>query len=114
MGFARTRYLAKVFRRKYGVKGIVASRYLEAGYSISFNVSTKHGPVDFIAYRGKEKYAVIIAPHNAGREIVEALRRRAEVLQAKPVIIVYGKNKLKEDAVAAARELDVTIRRVRE
>jgi len=109
-------FTKKKLERRYGVEGYVAGRYVEAGYSVTMRFKTPGGVVSFVAKRSGELLAVDVVNGTieVGREMVEAIAEKAASIRAKPVLALYGSGpRVTEEALGAAREKGVTIRRFR-
>ena len=116
MTLAEIVFQQKKLEQKYGVEGKVAGRYVEAGFHVRMNVNTKHGRVSFVAIKGGEKLAVDVVSGKkvVGREELEAIKRKAESLGARPVLVLYGSGVvLGDDAKEFVRENNVAVKRVR-
>jgi len=102
--------------QKYGVEGKVAGRYVEAGFHVRMHVATKHGIVSFVAIKGRERLAIDVVD---GKKILskadlESLKRKAESLSAKPVLVLYGSGpRLNDEARNYARENSIEVKRIR-
>ena len=117
MSLARIVFMKKKLSRKFGVVGKVAGRYLEAGWSVHIGFETGAGTVDILAKKEGQVLAIDVVDGSVrvGPDAVEAIARKASRLRAKPVLVLYGSGpRLTEEAKAKARELGVTVRRVRE
>ena len=116
MTLAEIVFQRRKLEQKYGVEGKVAGRYVEAGFHVKMHVTTKHGAVSFVAIKGREKLAVdVVSSKRAlSKADLESLRRKAESLSAKPVLVLYGAGpKLDDEARNYARENSIEIRRIR-
>ncbi len=115
MTLARIVHMGKVFRKKYGVKGIVAARYLEAGFSVSVNVATREGLADFVAERMGEKILVdVIVSRKPSVDDVKRVKAKAASIKAKPVLALYGYHgQVPREVLEAAKAEGVKIKRVR-
>lgn len=115
MSLAEIRFIQKKLKEKYGEVGVIAGKYLEAGFSINIKtVKTPRGVIDIVASRGKEKLAIDVydksgkLPLNAIEEIYE----KAKHIGAKPVLALWGRGvELDENVIKKANELGVKIRR---
>ncbi len=116
MSLARIVFMQKKLSRKFGVVGKVAGRYLEAGYSIHVGFDTPEGRVDIVAKKEGQVLAIDVVDGSVrvGPDTVEAVARKARSINAKPVLVLYGSGpKLTEEAKSRAKELGVSIKRVR-
>ncbi len=116
MSLARIVFLKKKLAEKYGVEGKVAGRYIEAGYSVRMKPRTRHGELSFLAYKGSQKLAVdiIYTKKEVSTEELENLRKKAELLKAKPILVLYGTApRIKPELREKIEELGISIRRVR-
>ena len=108
--------MQKVFEEKYGIKGVVAGRYVEAGYNIVFDFKTPHGTIDIVATKGGDKVAidVIWESREVSSSDIENLVNKAKSINARPVLAIYGNGpKITDDAKRKAHETNVIIKRVR-
>jgi len=116
MSLARAVFQARRLAERYGPAGRVAGRYVLAGYNVTMNFKTPHGEVSFIAKRGQELYAVDVVVESGPVRVerLEAIRRKAESIRAKPVLALYGAGpEATKELVEKARELGVKIKRFR-
>jgi hypothetical protein len=113
---AREAFEAKKLAQKYGVIGKVAGLYRTAGYKIeSINVN-EDADLNFLAVKRGEKLGVKVFTKSTyvPVEIVEKLKKACEELKSRPILILYGSGpKLKDEIITKAKELGVSIRRVR-
>ncbi|NPA97659.1 MAG: hypothetical protein GXO32_08685 [Crenarchaeota archaeon] len=113
---ARIRMLQKVLRQKYGIMGEVAAKYLESGARVRIGHPTRHGEVHILVYKDGARYAIEVfsEPRTVPREVVENLLRKAKLLNAKPILVLYGDGpKLSEDVYQFCRDQGVKIRRMK-
>lgn len=113
---AKARFISKLLRRKYGVIGIVASRYVSAGYGVKFNIRSGEILFDIIALKGNEKLALKVFSWNIvlKTEDINRIINAAKSIGAKPVVILYGKGpKLSDELISKLDELEIGIRRIR-
>ena len=116
MSLAKIRFTQKILKEKFGVKGIVAGRYLEAGYHVRIDYETSKGKVDVYAVKENNKYAIKVIDKNTNVAIdeVNEIYEKAKSINAKPLIILYGSGpKVPEDVLKKAQELGVNFRRMR-
>ncbi len=116
MGLARIRLLQRVLREKYGIYGEVAARYVEAGAHVRLMHPTRYGPIHILVYKDGEKYVIEVfkASTMVPRETVEALKKKADLVRAKPILVLYGDGpKLTDDIYKLCKELGIKIRRIR-
>lgn len=116
MTLAEIVFQQKKLEQKYGVEGKVAGRYVEAGFHVRMHVNTKHGRVSFVAIKGGEKFAVdvISGKKVVKKEELEAIKKKAESLGAKPILVLYGSGVvLGDDAKEFIKEGSVTVKRIR-
>ena len=116
MSIARIRHERTRLEVRYGEVGVVAGRYLEAGYHVRLFHPTRYGEVHVLAYKGDTRLVVEVVKEAAtvGAEVVERVARKAELLKARPVLILYGNGpRLSEEARSRARETGVKVRRIR-
>ncbi|QOJ79414.1 hypothetical protein IG193_02830 [Infirmifilum lucidum] len=115
MSLARIRYLSRQFRKRYGVIGRVASRYLEAGLSVRINHPTRLGPAHIIAHGNGQKLVVEVYYSSKPLEpdTVQRVAEKAKLLRAKPVVALYGKTPATKRALEVATKLGVKIKRIR-
>ncbi|RLG00318.1 MAG: hypothetical protein DRN49_03125 [Thaumarchaeota archaeon] len=94
---------------KYGVLGKVAARYLLAGYSIriqsNFILASKEGSNLIIGVAINDKNAEKLIT-----EITEASKKLSRI----PVIVLYGKNKWRNETIKAIKDHGITYKLVRE
>ena len=74
MSLAKIRFTQKILKEKFGVKGIVAGRYLEAGYHVRIDYETSKGKVDVYAVKENNKYAIKVIDKNTNVAIDEVKR----------------------------------------
>ena len=116
MSIARVRYERARLEERYGEVGVVAGRYLEAGYHVRLFHPTRYGQVHVLAYKGSIRLVieVIKEASTVGAEVVERVAKKAELLRAKPILILYGNGpRLSEEARSRAKEMGVKVRRLR-
>ena len=104
-------HLARTLEEKYGVIGKVASRYVTAGLHVTMMHPTRYGPVHFVVQGNGLKLAVDVVTGGDFLTAAELLKKKAELLRAKPVLVLYGD--LKADVKKLA-ETGVNVRRVRD
>jgi len=94
---------------KYGVLGKVAARYLLAGYSIriqsNFILASKEGSNLIIGVAINDKNAEKLIT-----EITEASKKLSRI----PVIVLYGRNKWRNETIKAIKDHGITYKLVRE
>ncbi len=116
MSLAHIVFMSKKLRKKFGVEGIVASRYLEAGYSVLVGFNTPEGRLSVLAKKEGTVYAIDVI-HESRKVVasdVEAVYKKAKSLNAKPILVIYGRGpKLTDEAKAKAKELGVEIKFVK-
>ena len=116
MTTAREAFEAKKLAQKYGVVGKVAGRYVTAGYRVDVVTTSEEAPYHFTAVRKGEKLAVLVY-YKSGKvpaEVVEGLAGKAKEEGFRPVLALYGAGpKISEEVLGKARELGVSVRRVR-
>ena len=116
MTLAEIVFQQKKLEQKYGVEGKVAGRYVEAGFHVRMHVATKHGTVSFVAIKGKEKFAVDVVNGKKvlGKADLDSLKKKAESLSAKPVLVLYGSGpRLDDEAKNYAKENSIEVKRIR-
>lgn len=115
MTTARLRYLQAALKKRYGLLGKVASLYMGAGLHVRVNHPTRHGPVHILATGGGQKLAVEVYSSStpASTSLVELVARKAELLRAKPVLVLYGSATVIPQALELAKKLNVKIKHVR-
>jgi predicted RecB family endonuclease len=112
----RTAYLRKRLRRRYGVLGIVAGRYLEAGYSVELGHKTSKSLIDIVARKegGALAITVVSGPSRITGSLVREAAEKAGLIRARPILVLYGRgHRIEEDALEEARKLGVVFRRIR-
>jgi len=113
---AKARFISRLLREKYGVVGVVAGRYIGAGYGVKFNIRSGDVLFDIVALKGGEKLAVKVFNGNIvlKTEDVERVIGAARSMGAKPVIILYGRGpRISSDLLEKLDDLEVVVRRIR-
>ena len=115
MKLARIRYRQRLLRERYGIIGVVAGRYLEAGFHVRLMHPTRHGPVHILALKGDRKFVIeVAATRRVDDEVLIKLVDKAKSLGGEPVLILYGKSpRVSGDLANKLRELGVRLRIVR-
>ena len=94
---------------KYGVLGKVAARYLLAGYSVriqdNFVIASKEGSNLIIGVAINDKDV---------KELIDKLAITSKKLNRIPVVVLYGRNKWKDETINMLRERGITYKSVRE
>ena len=114
MATSREIYEAKMLERKYGVVGRVAGRYRTAGYTVEVRDPGEDAPYNFVALKKREKIVVKVFSRQGvvPADVIDSLRESAG--SAKKVLVLYGSGpKVTAELVTRARELGVSIKRVR-
>lgn len=111
MATPRQIHLARLLEEKYGIVGKVAGRYVTAGLHVTMMHPTRYGPVHFVVQGNGLKLAVEVVHEGDALRAAELLKKKAELLKAKPVLVLYGE--VRADARKIA-EMGVKVRRVRE
>ncbi len=115
MSLAEIRFIQKKLKEKYGNIGVIAGKYVEAGYSVNVRrTKTSKGIIDIVAIKGGEKLAIdvydktgVISP-----DIIEGVYEKAKQVNAKPILAIWGRGaKISSEALSRAKELDVKIKR---
>ena len=113
---AKEAFEAKKLAAKYGVVGKVAGRYRIAGYQIEILDPSEEAIANFIAYKRGEKLIVKVY-NKAGyidTSVIEKLSHEASSRNSKGILILYGAGpKVKGELIEKAKELGISIRRVR-
>jgi len=116
MTTAREAFEAKKLESKYGVVGKVAGLYRRAGFDVTVESAEEEAVFNFTAKRKGERLVVKVYK-KSGRVPVEVLEKLAEAAKEKgfrPILVVYGAGpKLSSELQARAKELGVSLRRVR-
>ncbi len=116
MSLARIVFEKKKLEKRYGVEGRVAGHYVEAGYTVAMKFPTPDGTLSFTAKKEGTVLAVDVI-HGSVKvtaDVVRKLARKASAIKAKPVLVLYGSGPvLTDEALAAAREEGVSIKRMR-
>ena len=115
MTTAREAFEAKKLEARYGVVGKVAALYRRAGFDVKVVDSSEDAPVNFVAKKKGERLAVRVYKKSGKLplEVVEELAKNAGE-GFKAILVVYGAGpKITGEALAKAKELGVSIRRVR-
>lgn len=113
---SRVKYVVSKLVSKYGVLGVVASRYLMAGLHVEINHPTRYGSVHIVAMGNRQRLAIEVfqKAKEVPKEVIEVLSNKAKLIRAKPVLILYGDGvKLSEEAGKLCMELGVRVKRVR-
>ncbi len=113
---AKEAFEAKKLAQKYGIVGKVAGTYRTAGYRIEILETDESAKVNFIASKRGEKLGikVFLKSSYVPLEVVEELKNAAEEKGFKPILVLYGSGpKLKDDVIEKAKELGVSLKRVR-
>lgn len=116
MSLARIVFEKKKLEARYGIEGVVAGRYVEAGYRVEPGFKTSHGVLSFVARKNGVILAVdvIYSSTIVGVDTLKTLVEKARSVNGKPVLVLYGSGpKLSKEAVEAAKTLGVVLRRVR-
>ncbi|NOZ89507.1 MAG: hypothetical protein GXO15_06250 [Crenarchaeota archaeon] len=116
MSLARIVFEKRKLEKRYGVEGRVAGHYVEAGYTVAMRFPTPEGTLSFTARKEGTVLAVdvVYGSVKVTADTVKKLARKAAAIKAKPVLVLYGSGPvLTEDALAAAREEGVSIKRIR-
>jgi len=110
---ARARYVVRRLK-KYGIVGIVAGRYIEAGYSVELSHKTRLGNIDILVRSRGEVYAVEVL-HRGIYTVDQAklLQEKAKLVGARPVLILYGRQpRLTAEALSYCSSNGIKVRRV--
>ena len=116
MSLAKIRFVQKALIEKYGHIGIVASRYLEAGFSVRVNHPTRFGPIHIVASGNGMRLAIEVfsEPREVPQDILEKLIEKAKLVRAKPVLVLYGNGpKLGNEIFKFCKEHGIKVRRMR-
>ena len=109
-------FMKKRLKEKFGVVGVVAGRYVEAGYSVRIGFDTAAGKVDIIAKKGGQTLVIDVVEGKTVVDVakIEEIVRKAKSINGKPVLILYGSGpRISDNAREKARELSVELRRIR-
>lgn len=113
---SKIKHLQKIYEEKYGVMGKVASRYLNAGYSVTFNHPTRYGLIPVVVY-GKGLRIAIEVIEKSGYidiNIVKNLIEKAKLLKAKPMLILCSDGpRLSDEIRKLCKDNGVKIRRIK-
>ncbi len=110
---AKEAFEAKKLAQKYGTVGKVAARYRTAGYQVEVKSTEPDAPYHFVASKKGEKILVKVYS-KTGKVPVEEVEKLAGSGEGKKVLVLYGAGpKSHTQLVEKARELDVSIRRIR-
>ncbi len=113
---AKEMFDAKKLAQKYGIIGKVAGLYRIAGHKIDITDTNEEAEVNFIASKRNERLGIKVFAKNTyvPVEVIEKLRKAADENKFKPILVLYGTGpKLKDDALNKAKELEVSLKRVR-
>jgi len=108
MATARQRMFAKLLEEKYKHVGYVAGRYVEAGCSVEIGHKTRFGIADVVV-KCKEGIRLVIKVFEGApsTEDIETTVKIAELLKAKPVIVLCGFSKAEaKKALSSIPNLD--------
>jgi len=113
---AKEEFEARKLEARYGVVGKVAARYRRAGYEVRVE-STEEGASSHFTAKRKGELLVAKVYWSPGRvplEAVEAVAKAAGERGGKPILVLYGAGpRSHADLIAKAKELGVSLRRVR-
>ncbi len=114
MSLAEIRFLQKRLEEKYAEIGKVAGKYIEAGYTVNVKkIKTPKGVIDIVAKKS-ETYAIDVYKKTGPVpvSIVEEITEKARTINAKPVLVLWGKGpKITQEVLKKAEELGVKIKR---
>ncbi len=113
---AKARFISKLLKERYGVVGTVAGRYVSAGYGVEFNIKSGGVVFDIVALKGNEKLAIKIYNGKIvlGVEDIDKIINAAKNINAKPVIILYGRGpRITDELINKLDEMEINIRRIR-
>ncbi|HID80723.1 MAG TPA: hypothetical protein EYP48_03280 [Ignisphaera sp.] len=116
MSLARIRFIQKSLIEKYGVIGIVASRYLEAGLSVRVLHPTRYGPIHIVVSGNNIRLAIEVfsEAREVPKEVVERVVEKAKLIKARPVLVLYGDGpRLTDEVFELCRKYGVKVRRIR-
>jgi len=116
MSLARIRMLEKTLIKKYGEIGRVAALYLEAGAHVRLMHPTRYGPIHILVYKDGSRYAVEVVKekNRMCKETLETLLKKAELVKAKPILVIYGDLPLlSEELYKFCKEHGIKIKRVK-
>jgi hypothetical protein len=112
---AREAFEAKKLASKYGIPGKVAARYRMAGYTIEMLSADPDADAHFKAIKRRE--ALLVRVYWSSTRVSEdVLKRLAEAAKegSKAVLVLYGAGpRITEDFLSKAKELGITVKRVR-
>ena len=113
---ARTKFLWRKLRSKYGVVGEVAGRYIAAGYSVRIGVKCGDLVFEIVASKGGQKLAIKVysGSKTVSLDDIDVVKKASERIGARPVIVLYGRGaRLSSDVVEKIDELGVSIKRIK-
>ncbi len=116
LSLARIRYMQKVLEEKHGIKGVVAGRYIEAGYNVVFDFKTPHGTLDIVATKGGDRVAIDVVweSKEVSSSDIENLVNKAKSINARPVLVLYGDGpRITDEVKRKAQEMKVIVKRIR-
>lgn len=111
---ARAKYVIRQLKRKYGIVGVVASRYIEAGYSVELFHKTRLGNIDILVRGRGEVYAIEIL-HRGTYTVdhVKLLQEKAKLVRARPVLVLYGRQpRLTAEASSYCSSNNIKVKRI--
>jgi hypothetical protein len=116
MATNRARYLSNLYKRKYGAIGEVASKYIEAGYSVEFMYPTRYGAIHIVARGNNQVFAIEVfdKPSTISIDVVNSLLEKSKLIKAKPILAIYSNDpRLTDDVYRFCVENGIKIKRVK-
>jgi len=115
MATARQRMLVKLLEEKYKHVGYVAGRYVEAGCSVEIGHRTRFGVADVVVKcKGGVRLVVKVFAGIPSAEDIETVVKIAELLKAKPVVVLCGFSKAEaKKALSSIPNVDLSKVRVK-
>lgn len=117
MATNRARYLSNLYKRKYGAIGKVASKYIEAGYSVEFMHPTRYGAIHIVARGNNQIFAIEVfdKPSTISIDVVNSLLEKSKLIKAKPILAIYSNGpRLTDDVYRFCVENGIKIKRIKE
>ena len=94
---------------KYGVLGKVAARYLLAGYSVRIQGNF------ILASRGGNNLIIGVAINDKeARELADKIATTSKKLNRIPIVVLYGRNRWRDETISMIRERGIPYKLVRE
>ncbi|MEM2353747.1 MAG: hypothetical protein QXP03_03005 [Desulfurococcaceae archaeon] len=113
MATAKQKHTSKMLARRYGTVGVIAGRYIEAGFSVKVFYPTRYGLIQVVARKGGVFAIDVFDKGTVTLDAVKALHEKAKLLKAKPIVVLYGGGvEVSNEARSYCEENGIRIRRV--